>query len=120
MISLAVDFDGTLVEDKFPEIGTAKPEVVELIKELQELGVHTVLWTCRKGDMLPPAVEWCKQHGLSFDSVNENLPEVKEKWGGDTRKVMVDYYFDDKNLGGIEAQIQTLLCIKQTIKKNKG
>jgi gamma-glutamyl-gamma-aminobutyrate hydrolase PuuD len=47
---------------------------------------------------LDNAVEWCKQRGIVFDAVNENLPEVKERWGGDTRKVYCDYYVDDKNL----------------------
>lgn len=98
MFSMAIDFDGTLVEDKFPEIGEPKRDVIELVRRLQEAGVRTILWTCRNGDMLPPAVEWCKQQGLNFAAVNENLPEIQEKWKGDTRKVLADYYLDDKSV----------------------
>lgn len=98
MFTMAIDFDGTLCEDKFPGIGNPREEIIEIVKRLQKAGVKTILWTCRNGDALPPAVEWCKQHGLCFDAVNENLPEVQKKWGGDTRKVLVDYYLDDKNV----------------------
>ena len=99
MFTIAIDFDGTLCEDKFPEIGKPKEDVIRLVKRLQAAGVRTILWTCRNGDNLPPAVQWCEEHGLFFAAVNQNLPEVQEKWGGDTRKVLADYYLDDKNLG---------------------
>lgn len=95
---IAVDFDGTLCEDKFPEIGAEIPLRVLTVKYMQQIGIKTILWTCRNGKPLEEAVEWCKQHGLEFDAINENLPEVKEKWGGDTRKVWCDYYIDDKNM----------------------
>lgn len=94
----AIDFDGTIVTDKFPEIGEEIPGRINKLKHLQERGDKIILWTCRNGDMIAPAVEWCKERGLVFDAVNENLPEVKERWGGDTRKVYCDFYVDDKNL----------------------
>lgn len=110
MISVAVDFDGTLVEDKFPEIGEPKSTVIDLVKRLQKAGVRTILWTCRNGSVLDEAVSWCKEHGLNFASINQNLPEVQEKWKGDTRKVMVDYYLDDKCLGfGMLKALKTLV-----------
>lgn len=103
MFSIAVDFDGTLVEDKFPEIGEPRNIIINAIRRLQICGVRTILWTCRRDDQngnhLEKAVQWCKEHGLEFDAVNENLPEVQEKWGGDTRKVLADYYLDDKAVG---------------------
>lgn len=94
----AVDFDGTLCKDRFPEIGEPYANRIEAVKKLQACGNKMILWTCRTGSDLTAAVEWCKSHGLIFDSVNQNLPEVKEKWGGDTRKVYCDFYIDDKNL----------------------
>lgn len=94
----AIDFDGTLCEDKFPEIGEPFHNRIEFLKILREKGNKLILWTCRHGAHLDNAVEWCKQQGIVFDAVNENLPEVREKWGGDTRKVYCDYYIDDKNL----------------------
>lgn len=95
---VAVDFDGTLCEDNFPEIGPAKPHIIKYIKSLQQSGCKIILWTCRTGKELEQAVEWCKEHNIVFDSVNKNLPEIQEKWGGDTRKVYCDAYIDDKNM----------------------
>lgn len=94
----AIDFDGTIVTDKFPEIGEEIPGRIDMLKRLQDGGSKLILWTCRNGEMLNSAVDWCKKHGLIFDAVNENLPEVKHRWGGDTRKVYCDFYVDDKNL----------------------
>lgn len=94
----AIDFDGTLVQDKFPEIGEEIPGRIDNIKRLQNEGYKMILWTCRNGQHLAEAVSWCKDRGLIFDAVNENLPEVRERWGGDTRKVYCDFYIDDKNL----------------------
>lgn len=96
---VAVDFDGTLCENAFPEIGAPKQGIIDIIKEYQSYGWKTILWTCRNYESLEQAVEWCKQHGLVFDAVNENLPEVQEFFGsGDTRKVFADAYIDDKNV----------------------
>lgn len=95
---LAVDFDGTLVTDKFPEIGEPNTELIEWLKEYQSRGGKLVLFTSRNKEQLPKAVEFCKSLGLIFDAVNENLKEVQEKWQGDTRKVLADYYIDDKAL----------------------
>lgn len=93
---IAVDFDGTLVQDKFPEIGEAFTLRMRCVKLLRKHGHKVILWTCRTGKHLEDAVEFCKKHGVEFDAVNCNLPEVQEKWGGDTRKVYCDYYIDDK------------------------
>lgn len=93
---LAVDFDGTLCEDCFPNIGEPIPATVGLVKAYQRVGWKIVLWTCRNGDALVEAVAWCKQHGLTFDAVNTNIQEVQDLFGGDTRKVYADRYLDDK------------------------
>jgi uncharacterized pyridoxamine 5'-phosphate oxidase family protein len=93
---VAVDFDGTLVEDKFPEIGRPNVTLFKALKRWQTEGVKVILWTCRNNDALEAAVKFCRDMGLEFDAVNENLPEVKELYGGDTRKVFADLYIDDK------------------------
>lgn len=96
----AIDFDGTLCEDDFPCIGKEIPGRIEKLKKLQKKGHKLILWTCRQNDEhgahLNNAVKWCADRGLVFDAVNENLPEVQKKWGGDTRKVYCDYYIDDR------------------------
>lgn len=93
---LAVDFDGTLVKNKFPDIGERCPSVWEYVLDAQKEGWKIILWTCRNGEALKAAVEFCADHGLHFDAINENLDEVKVLYGGDTRKVYADIYIDDR------------------------
>ena len=92
----AVDFDGTLCVNKFPEIGKPNFILIEILKELRKQGNKIILYTCRVDHWLEEAVGWCKDHGLEFDAVNANIPEKIEKWGNDTRKIYADYYIDDK------------------------
>ena len=94
---VAVDFDGTLCTDKYPNIGKPKQDIIDLVKGYQEAGWKVILWTCRNGDALVEALNWCEEQGLNFDAVNTNIPEVIEMFGGDTRKVFADRYIDDKN-----------------------
>ena len=94
----AIDFDGTLCEKKYPDIGIKKESNIQFVKNLQDEGHQLVLWTCRKDDELQAAVDWCADEGIMFDAVNENLPEIIEKYGGDSRKIHADFYVDDKNL----------------------
>lgn len=94
---IAVDFDGTLCENKWPEIGEPNKELIAYLKERQAAGDKLVLWTCRVGEILDNAVAWSTEQGIIFDAVNENLPEVLELMGGDTRKVFANEYIDDRN-----------------------
>ena len=97
---MAVDFDGTLVIDQFPEIGAERKKVGRVSRILRKVGVKSILWTARRGSALRGGIEWCENHDLHFDAINENLPEVIELTGGiDTRKVYADIYFDDRNRG---------------------
>jgi hypothetical protein len=100
---IAVDFDGTLVYDKFPDIGAPRAEIWDKVKKEQLNGSKIILWTCRNGEALKAAVEFCINRGLHFDAINENLDEIKTLYGGDTRKVFADEYWDDKALymGGL-------------------
>ena len=91
--SIAVDFDGTLCEKaKFPAIGLPKIELIDYLREQREKGVKLILWTCREGEHLKAAVEWCREYNLEFDSVNCNLKTCNLK----TRKVVADIYIDDR------------------------
>ena len=71
----AFDFDGTLCEDRFPEIGPAKLQAIEKAKSIKAEGNIIILWTCRVNERLAEAVEFCRGYGLEFDYVNENVPE---------------------------------------------
>lgn len=96
---LAIDFDGTIVEDKYPEIGELREDAVEVINRLKK-DYFLILNTCRTGEKLQEAVDFLKTNGIEFDLVNENHPALIEKYG-DTRKIFADYYIDDRNLGNI-------------------
>lgn len=94
----AVDFDGTLCEIAYPDIGQAKQNVIDFCLRKQAEGHKLILWTCRCGEYLEQAIKWCEEQGLIFDAINENLPERITEYGGDCRKVSADYYIDDKNI----------------------
>jgi hypothetical protein len=93
---IAVDFDGTLCENKWPNIGEPNEKLIDHLKLYRKHGVKIILWTCRVGKLLDDALSWCQTRGLIFDAVNENLPEIIEKFGSDTRKVYADIYIDDR------------------------
>lgn len=94
---IAVDFDGTLCENNWPEIGSPNEELITHLINRQKDGDKLILWTCRVDDMLQVAIEWCRGKGLIFDAVNENLPEIIESFGSDTRKIFANEYIDDRN-----------------------
>lgn len=92
---IAIDFDGCLCEDAWPEIGAPHMQVIDAALQERGKGAALILWTCRNGDFLASAVEWCRERGLVFDAVNENLPERLEYYGSETRKISADEYWDD-------------------------
>ena len=93
---IAVDFDGTIVTNKFPNIGEPIHEIIAHIKTLQKNGARLILWTCRRDEHLTAAVNFCKAHGIILEAVNENLPDIINTFGGDTRKIYADLYIDDR------------------------
>lgn len=92
----AVDFDGTLCKNIYPAIGYPIEEVIDYVKALKNEGNKVILYTCRVGDNLEAAVEWCAGQGIEFDAINENLQEIIDQFGGDCRKIYADYYVDDR------------------------
>ncbi len=98
---LGVDFDGTLSFGKWPDIGEANTGLINFLKDRKEHGDKLILWTCREGECLNAAVDWCWHHGLAFDAVNNNLPEIIEKYGCNSRKISCDFYIDDKAVSGM-------------------
>ena len=98
-IKIAVDFDGTIVEHEYPEIGKEKLFAFRTLKELEKLGARLILWTFRSGKELEDAVEFCKQNGLEFYAVNKNYPEeIYDETI--SRKIDADIFIDDRNIGG--------------------
>ena len=98
-MKIAVDFDGTIVEHKFPEIGEELLFAFDTLKQLQKQGHILILWTFRAGKLLDEAVEYCRENGVEFYAVNKSYPE---EVFDDTisRKVDADCFIDDRNVGG--------------------
>jgi hypothetical protein len=97
--TIAIDFDGTIVEDEYPKIGRPIIFAFETMKQLQKEGNKLILWTYREGRSLEEAVEFCKKNGVEFYAVNKNYPD--EELNADTRrKLNADIFIDDRNVGG--------------------
>jgi len=97
---IAIDFDGTIVEDAYPKVGKARIFAFETMKRLQQDGHRLILWTYRSGEKLEDAVKFCKDNGIIFYAVNQSFPE--EKYDNSvSRKIYADIYIDDRNIGGI-------------------
>ena len=94
--AIAIDFDGCLCSDAYPNIGKPHREIIEKALAEKANGTALILWTCREGQQLQEAVEACKRWGLSFDAVNNNLPERVSFFGCDSRKISADEYWDDR------------------------
>ena len=94
----AVDFDGTLCKERWPEIGPPNQALIDWVIFEQKRGVKLILWTMREGATLDAAVEWCRQHGLEFDAVNDNIQFMKDRFHNNPRKVFADVYIDDRNM----------------------
>jgi hypothetical protein len=99
---IAVDFDGTIVRHRYPEIGEEIPFAVETLKMLTEERHRLILWTVREGKLLDDAVEWCRQRGLEFYAINRDFPEEDITLNQHfSRKLKVDLWIDDRNVGGL-------------------
>ncbi|MGZ2371903.1 BT0820 family HAD-type phosphatase [Ancylomarina sp. YFZ004] len=97
---IAIDFDGTLVEQKYPKVGKEIPFAIETLKMLQAKGHRLILWTYRSGNKLAEAVEFCSSRGVEFYAINKNYPE--EIFDDSiSRKIKADMYIDDMNYGGL-------------------
>ena len=93
---IAVDFDGTLCYSKWPDLGEPNQPLIDYLRSQRASGNKLILWTCRAGEALERAISWCRDQQLEFDAINDNLPEIVEKYGNNSRKITCDYYIDDK------------------------
>lgn len=119
-VIVAVDFDGTLCDCDYPIAGKEHWELIHALQELKVEGkIDLILWTCRSGKILDFAVNWCRERGLIFDAVNENLPRIIKKYGGDTRKISADIYIDDFAKSYEELSLMSIGQIRNSITKIK-
>ena len=114
---IAVDFDGTIVEHRYPRIGKPIPHAIETLKKLRNECHLLILWTVREGALLQEAVDYCKNQGLDFYAVNSNHPdEFPGEKPNYSRKLNVDLFIDDRNIGGLPDWnvIYNMVHFKQT------
>ena len=101
-MTIAVDFDGTIVEHKYPAIGEEIPFAVDTLKMLIRDRHKLILWSVREGHLLDEAVAWCRERGIEFYAVNKDYPEeTTENNQHFSRKLKVDIFIDDRHLGGL-------------------
>lgn len=100
-MTIAVDFDGTIVEHIYPEIGREIPFATDTLKMLIKDGHRLILWSVREGALLDEAIEWCRQRGVEFYAVNKDYPEETQNHDHYSRKLKVDLFIDDRNIGGL-------------------
>lgn len=99
---IAVDFDGTIVEHKYPAIGRELPFAIETLRKLQSDRHKLILWTVREGGLLEEALSFCRERGLEFYAVNRDYPEEeRDRDNHFSRKLKADVFIDDRNLGGL-------------------
>lgn len=98
---IAVDFDGTIVEHKYPAIGREIPFAIETLKKLRDDRHKLILWSVREGKLLQEAVDFCRERGLEFYAVNKDYPEEEQEHKHYSRKLKADLFIDDRNLGGL-------------------
>lgn len=114
---IAVDFDGTIVEHKYPAIGSEVPFATETLRMLIKEKHKLILWSVREGKLLDEAVEWCRQRGVEFYAVNKDYPEeTKSNNNHFSRKLKADLFIDDRNIGGLPdwGQIYNMVHNNQT------
>lgn len=122
---IAVDFDGTIVEDAYPQIGKPQLFAFETLKAMREERHRLILWTCRKGERLQEAVEFCRKNGIEFYAVNSNFPD-EPLTPEDSPKIVADLYIDDRNLGGFPGWDQVWKVLKpddelpETAERSRG
>lgn len=99
---IAVDFDGTIVEHRYPAIGKERPFATETLKKLIRDGHRLILWTVREGRLLEEAVAFCRERGVEFYAVNRDYPEEEKEHNKHySRKLKADVWIDDRNVGGL-------------------
>ena len=112
---IAIDFDGTVVQHRYPAIGEEIPFATETLKLLLADRHRLILWTVREGKLLDEAVAWCRERGVEFYAINQDYPEEHRADKGFSRKLKADLFIDDRNLGGIPdwGTIYQMVCSKR-------
>ena len=110
---IAVDFDGTLVENKYPETGALLPAAKDAMVQLKRDGHYIIIWSCRTGELLLNATNFLLENGVPFDRVNDHQPDNGARYGDTGKKIYADVYIDDRHVGGLPEWPQIYKYIKR-------
>lgn len=93
--TIAVDFDGTCVVHKYPEIGN-DIGAVSVLKELVHNSHEIILYTMRSGKQLQEAVDWFVRNDIRLYGIQTN--PTQQNWTK-SPKCYAHMYIDDAALG---------------------
>ncbi len=93
---IGIDFDGTMVEHKYPEIGEPVEGAIETVLDLIKAGHKIILYTMRSEERLVQAVEYLEDEGVKLYAVNEN---PSQKYWTKSPKIFCNYVIDDNAIG---------------------
>lgn len=94
---IAVDFDGTIARENWPQVGDLIHKAKRVLKAFKERGGTILIWTCREGEYLEDARRFLIENDIPFDKLNSNSDELLDRYGIDSRKLGADMYIDDKD-----------------------
>ncbi|WP_336784028.1 hypothetical protein [Paenibacillus illinoisensis] len=94
--TIAIDFDGTIAYEDYPEIGGFKPHAERVLKKITDHGGKIIIWTCRTGDQAEKVKAMLVSAGIKFEAFNDNLSDGREMFPDNSRKVFADVYIDDR------------------------
>lgn len=97
-LTLSIDFDGTIVEDTYPDVGQVRPYAIRYLQALEGEGHVIIINSNREGKYKEDAIEFLKQNNIPFHYFNENDQRLIDKYSNDSRKIGADLYIDDKSL----------------------
>lgn len=95
-MEIAVDFDGTCVDHRYPQIGPEPPLCIQTLKDLTNQGHKLILFTMRSGKGLSDAVQWFSNNGVTLYGVQKN--PTQEQWTT-SNKCHADMFIDDLAFG---------------------
>ena len=97
---ICVDFDGTIVEHKFPAIGPVRKDVLKVLQNWRDKGAHIIISSARSAKMFggkdsekfKEMVAFIKKEGIPHDEIDD----------GTIGKVVADLYLDDRALNALD------------------
>jgi len=113
---IAIDFDGTIAEASFPEVGDLRAGAKEHIQMLYSDGHYIIINTCRSGKMEGYAEDFLRENDIPFHLINSNLPELIVEFQQDCRKISADIYIDDKCVTGLPSWWRIYELIQQKVR----